>query len=162
MLASKQIKKCHNSLRMTFSGADRSLNSLLWSQPSFDVSLENYIDRFDMTRPVFVALETFALERGTTPLTRLTLLCFDTLPASDWVTNPVLGNCLGTVLLSQYSAVSTPRVTSDSTGIVVPTSMLTGGGLWSFSIRVPTGALKGEADLSLGYVFTLVLYQKNE
>lgn len=155
MLSSKQIQYHHNCLRMTFGSSTRDAGSSL-SQPTFQVPMMDYINRFDPARPVFCALESVASENNLA-VYEVIHVCFDSLMGVAWSSAPNLANSIGVA----YKQTMFKTVTSDTVGTPVNKGVL-GGGTWRFSIRDVFGELTADSELNLSYTFTIVLYQKSE
>jgi hypothetical protein len=155
MLATKHIKHLNNSLRMTFASSTRTSGSSLM-YPAFDVPMIDYISRFDPSRPIYCALENWA---GDTlgAVYEVYHLCFDSAYGGGWASSPGLATSIGVT----YKQVLSRPITSDTVGMALNGGLLAGGS-WQFSIRDMFGALAPDADINLGYSFTLVLFQKSE
>lgn len=152
MISTRNIERSANPLRMVFSSADRTTTT--YSESSFDVRLESYIDRFDMTRPVYAAVETMVLE-NVTPSVDVACLVWLNSTNDVWSSNRILSQCIATA----RSGVSDQgRLTRDTLGTPINRGVLAGG-VWSFMFTDVEGVEIPDTDLSAGYLFTLVLWQ---
>lgn len=151
-MSTRNIERSANPLRLIFSSADRLTASL--SESSFDVNLENYIDRFDMKRPVYAALETMVVE-NTATASDVICLVWENSTNDTWSTNRILNQCIGTARTGMSDM---GRLTRDTLGTPINRGVLIGG-VWTFLFTDVRGFPVLEADLADGYLFTLVLWQ---
>jgi hypothetical protein len=152
MLSTRNIERSANPLRLLFSSDDRT--STGFNVSTFDVSLENYVDRFDMTRPIYVAVETFVIENNT-PSKDVSCLVWSNCTNDVWSSHPILMQCIA---VTRNGISSGGRVTRDTLGTPINRGVLVGGA-WTFMITDVNGDLMLDTDLNAGYLFTLVLWQ---
>lgn len=153
MISTRNIQRAANPLRLLFSSDDRINAENIVSQ--FNVNLEGYVDRFDTTRPIYVAVETFVLENEVPSRDVACLVWYNCSTNDIWSSNPILQQCIG---VTRNGISAQGRVTRDTLGTPVNPGVLIGG-TWTFAFADVKGDLLIEADLSPGYLFTLVLWQ---
>lgn len=170
MLSSKQKKKAANALRVNLSAYDKSSGLYTDGNPTFNINLEGFLDTFDQTRPVYVALENFVAQ--TVPSYGVYYISWENMPvagvqyATSYTTDrrPHMYNVLG---IMQGNGTTHKIATSDTLGIQLNTNQLLANTQWTFRINQYNGGIVNGGSVSTpcdigNYMFTLVFWQKEE
>jgi hypothetical protein len=152
MISTRNIERSANPLRMIFSSVDRT--TVAYHESSFNVDIGNFIDRFDMTRPVYAAVESLVLE-NVTPSADVVCLVWVNSTNDTWSSNRILNQCIG---MARSGVSDMGRLTRDTLGTPLNRGVLVGG-MWTFMFTDVEGNAVLDADLNQGYLFTLVLWQ---
>lgn len=161
MLNTRHKERASNSLKIVL-GSSQRMDQTKFQSPTWDLAnVEMHLQRFDQTRPVFLACEW--CQMGTQPMgSSIINLTWDTAPCSLSYAPGLTGNNLQNVIAcwKNYDNFANRSITCESLGFSIPLHSLCNYHTFSFRMA-QEGNFLPEADLNIGYQIGLIIWQNN-